>query len=138
MLGLVGFAITSILCALAPIGEVLIAGRALQGFAGALLVPGSLAILAATFEGAERGKAVGTWTAWSGIATVIGPAGGGALVEALSWRAIFWVNVPLIVFTLWLARTHVRESSDPEADRTIDWAGDRALGRSGSAGPSSR
>ena len=59
-------------------------------------MPGSLAIVAATFEGAERGKAVGTWTAWTGIATVIGPAGGGALVEAISWRAIFWVNVPLI------------------------------------------
>ena len=71
-----------------------------QGFAGALLVPGSLAILAATFEGEERGKAVGTWTAWSGIATVIGPAGGGLLVEAISWRAIFWVNVPLIALTL--------------------------------------
>ena len=60
-------------------------------------MPGSLAIMAATFEGAERGKAVGTWTAWTGIATVIGPAGGGALVEAISWRAIFWVNVPLVI-----------------------------------------
>ena len=63
--GLVGFAVTSVICALAPSVEVLIAGRAFQGFAGALLVPGSLAILAATFEGAERGKAIGTWTAWS-------------------------------------------------------------------------
>ena len=63
-------------------------------------MPGSLAILAATFEGAERGKAVGTWTAWTGIATVIGPAGGGALVEAISWRAIFLVNVPLILVTM--------------------------------------
>jgi EmrB/QacA subfamily drug resistance transporter len=123
MVGLVGFAITSILCGLAPNTEVLIAGRALQGFAGALLVPGSLAILAATFEGEERGKAVGTWTAWSGIATVIGPAGGGLLVEAFSWRAIFWVNVPLIALTLWLAWDAVQESSDPDADRRIDWLG---------------
>ncbi len=123
ILGLIGFGITSVLCAAAPSTEVLIAGRALQGLAGALLVPGSLAILAATFEGAERGKAIGTWTAWSGIATVIGPAGGGALVEAFSWRAIFWVNVPLIIATVLVARAYVRESSDPEADRTIDWTG---------------
>jgi EmrB/QacA subfamily drug resistance transporter len=123
MIGLVGFGVTSILCGLAPNTEVLIAGRALQGFAGALLVPGSLAILAATFEGAERGKAVGTWTAWSGIATVLGPAGGGALVEAIGWRAIFWVNVPLIVITLALAWEAVRESRDPQADRRIDWLG---------------
>jgi EmrB/QacA subfamily drug resistance transporter len=134
MLGLGGFAVTSVLCALAPSVEVLIAGRALQGFAGALLVPGSLAILAATFEGAERGKAIGTWTAWSGIATVLGPAGGGAMVEGLSWRAIFWVNVPLIVLTVWLARTCVRESSDPQADRSIDWAG-IALSALGLGGP---
>src|SRR5829696_7684635 len=81
VIGLVGFGVTSILCAIAPSSELLIAFRALQGLAGALLVPGSLAILASTFEGAERGKAVGTWTAWSGIATVIGPAGGGLLVD---------------------------------------------------------
>ncbi len=86
-------------------------------------MPGSLAIIAATFEGAERGKAVGTWTAWTGIATVIGPAGGGALVEAVSWRAIFWVNIPLVIFTVLLTRSQVEESLDPEADRTIDWLG---------------
>ena len=123
MIGLVGFGVTSILCGLAPNTEVLIAGRALQGFAGALLVPGSLAILAATFEGEARGKAVGTWTAWSGIATVVGPAGGGLLVEAFSWRAIFWINIPLIAVTLWVARDAVQESSDPQADRRIDWLG---------------
>ncbi len=122
-LGLVGFAVTSALCAIAPTSEFLIGARALQGLAGALLVPGSLAILAATFEGAERGKAVGTWTAWTGIATVIGPAGGGAMVEAVSWRAIFWVNIPLIIFTIWLTRAYVKESIDPEADRAIDWVG---------------
>jgi EmrB/QacA subfamily drug resistance transporter len=122
-LGLIGFAVTSALCAIAPTAEILVGARALQGLTGALLVPGSLAILAATFEGAERGRAVGTWTAWTGIATVIGPAGGGALVEAISWRAIFWVNLPLIVFTILLTRAHVQESSDPEADRAIDWMG---------------
>jgi EmrB/QacA subfamily drug resistance transporter len=122
-LGLIGFGITSVLCALAPSSAFLIAARALQGLTGALLVPGSLAIIAATFEGAERGKAVGTWTAWTGIATVIGPAGGGALVEAVSWRAIFWINIPLVIYTIWLSRSHVEESLDPEADRTIDWLG---------------
>jgi EmrB/QacA subfamily drug resistance transporter len=122
-LGLVGFGITSVLCAIAPSSAMLIGARALQGLTGALLVPGSLAIIAATFEGAERGKAVGTWTAWTGIATVIGPAGGGALVEAVSWRAIFWVNVPLVIFTVLLTRSHVAESLDPEADRAMDWPG---------------
>ncbi|HYU59645.1 MAG TPA: DHA2 family efflux MFS transporter permease subunit [Solirubrobacterales bacterium] len=134
VLGLLGFAVTSALCAVAPGSELLIGARAAQGLAGALLVPGSLAILAATFEGAERGKAVGTWTAWTGIATVIGPAGGGALIEALSWRAIFWVNVPLIVFTAMLALHAVDESSDPGADRTIDWAG-IVLSAAGLGGP---
>jgi EmrB/QacA subfamily drug resistance transporter len=123
ILGLGLFGVTSVLCGIAPNSEILIAARALQGLAGALLVPGSLAILAAAFEGAERGKAVGTWTAWTGIATVIGPAGGGVLIEALSWRAIFLVNVPLIVVTMWIAHRCVRETVDPDADRHIDWFG---------------
>jgi len=134
VLGLIGFGVTSVMCALAPSAEVLIAARGLQGLAGALLVPGSLAIVAATFKGAERGKAIGTWTAWTGIATVLGPAGGGALVEALSWRAIFWVNVPLVLLTIWMARTCVKESVDPNADRAIDWVG-IALSAAGLGGP---
>jgi EmrB/QacA subfamily drug resistance transporter len=134
IIGLIGFGITSVLCAAAPNSAVLIAARAAQGLAGALLVPGSLAILAATFEGAARGKAVGTWTAWSGIATVLGPAGGGALIEALSWRALFWVNVPLIVVTVFLTMRVVRESSDPQADRAIDWTG-ILLSAAGFGGP---
>jgi EmrB/QacA subfamily drug resistance transporter len=121
--GLIAFGATSILCAVSPSVEFLIAARALQGIAGALLVPGSLAIVAATFEGAARGKAIGTWTAWTGIATVLGPAGGGALVGALSWRAIFWVNIPLIAVTVALCLHSVRESRDPEAFRGIDWLG---------------
>ncbi|MEX0971698.1 MAG: DHA2 family efflux MFS transporter permease subunit [Solirubrobacterales bacterium] len=123
VIGLIGFAVTSVLCAIAPSVEVLIAGRALQGVAGALLVPGSLALVAASFEGAARGRAVGTWTAWTGIAVVVGPAGGGALVEALSWRAIFWINIPLIAFTVALTLRSVRESSDPDAFRGLDWPG---------------
>lgn len=122
-IGLIAFAVTSILCAVAPTVEFLIGARALQGIAGALLVPGSLALVAATFEGAARGKAVGTWTAWTGIAVVIGPAGGGALVEALSWRAIFWLNIPLIAFTVMLTLRAVAESRDPDAFRGVDWLG---------------
>ena len=121
--GLVGFGFTSALCAIAPSDEFLVGARALQGVAGALLVPGSLAIVAATFEGAERGKAVGTWTAWTGIATVLGPAGGGALIGLLSWRAIFWVNLPLIAVTVVLTLRAVEESRDPDAFRGIDWVG---------------
>ncbi len=132
--GLVAFGVTSVLCAVAPSVEFLVGARALQGVAGALLVPGSLAIVAATFEGAERGRAVGIWTAWTGIATVIGPAGGGALIEALSWRAIFWVNLPLIAVTVALTLHSVRESRDPDAFRGIDWAG-IALSAAGFAGP---
>jgi EmrB/QacA subfamily drug resistance transporter len=123
VVGLVAFGACSALCAMAPTVEFLIAMRALQGIAGALLVPGSLAIVAATFEGAARGKAVGTWTAWTGIATVIGPAGGGALVGLTSWRAIFWVNLPLIAATVVLTMRSVRESRDPDAFRGIDWLG---------------
>src|SRR4051794_29259651 len=132
--GLIAFGATSLLCAVAPTVEFLIAARALQGVAGALLVPGSLAIVAATFAGEERGKAVGTWTAWTGIATVFGPAGGGALVELISWRAIFWVNIPLIAVTVWLALRVIEESSDPDASRGIDVPG-VLLSAAGLAGP---
>ena len=123
LVGLGLFGATSILCGIAPTSGILIAARALQGLAGALLVPGSLAIIAAAFEGAERGKAVGTWTAWTGIATVIGPVGGGVLIDVFSWRAIFLVNVPLILATMWIAQRYVRETVDPDADRHIDWVG---------------
>lgn len=132
--GLLAFAATSILCALAPSPGALIAARALQGVAGALLVPGSLAIVAATFEGESRGRAVGTWTAWTGIATVIGPAGGGALIGISSWRAIFWVNIPLIAVTVALTLRAVAESRDPDAYRGIDWVG-VALSALGLGGP---
>jgi len=132
--GLVAFGATSALCAVAPTVELLVAARALQGIAGALLVPGSLAIVAATFEGAARGKAVGTWTAWTGIATVIGPAGGGALIALASWRAIFWINLPLIAATVGLTLHSVEESRDPDAFRGIDWLG-IALSAAGLGGP---
>ena len=122
-LGLAGFGITSILCAVAPNTEVLIAFRALQGLAGALLVPGSLAILTSTFTGEARGKAIGTWTAWSGISTIAGPAAGGFLTEALSWRFVFWINVPLLVVTMVLTARYLEESRDPDAARGFDVPG---------------
>ena len=134
VIGLVAFGVTSILCALAPSEEFLVGARALQGIAGALLVPGSLAIVAATFAGEARGKAVGTWTAWTGIATVFGPAGGGALVGLISWRAIFWVNIPLIAATVVLALRAVEESRDPDAFRGVDVPG-VLLSAAGLAGP---
>ena len=128
VIGLIAFGATSALCAIAPTDEFLIGARALQGIAGALLVPGSLAIVASTFEGAARGKAVGTWTAWTGIATVLGPAGGGALIGLTSWRAIFWVNLPLIAATVALTLHAVEESRDADAFLGIDWLGIAALG----------
>ncbi len=132
--GLIAFGVTSALCAISPSVEFLVAARALQGVAGALLVPGSLAIVAATFEGPARGRAVGTWTAWTGIATVFGPAGGGALIGLFSWRAIFWVNLPLIAATVLLTLRAVRESRDPDAFRGIDGLG-IALSAVGLGGP---
>lgn len=134
VIGLVAFGVTSVLCAISPTDEFLIAARALQGIAGALLVPGSLAIVASTFEGEARGKAVGMWTAWTGIATVIGPAGGGALIGISSWRAIFWVNIPLIAATVMLTLHSVEESRDEDAFLGIDWAG-IALSAIGLGGP---
>jgi EmrB/QacA subfamily drug resistance transporter len=121
--GLAGFGVTSVLCAIAPTDEFLVGARALQGISGALLVPGSLALVAAAFNGAARGAAVGTWTAWTGISTLIGPAGGGVLIDALDWRWIFWVNVPLVAATIWLTLRHVEESKDPEMVPGIDWVG---------------
>ncbi len=104
-IGLVGFLITSILCAVAPSGVFLVIGRALQGIAGALLVPSSLALIISTFSGPAQGKAIGTWTAWTGIAFVVGPLLGGALVDAGSWRLAFAINVLPIAVTLWLIKS---------------------------------
>jgi EmrB/QacA subfamily drug resistance transporter len=122
-IGLAGFGVTSILCALAPDTGVLIGLRGLQGLAGALLVPGSLAILTSTFNGEARGRAIGTWTAWSGISTIAGPAAGGFFTEAISWRFVFWINVPLIAVTLLLTVRSVAESRDPAVVRGFDIPG---------------
>jgi EmrB/QacA subfamily drug resistance transporter len=132
--GLIGFGVTSALCAVAPSAELLVAARAVQGVAGALLVPSSLALITATFPGDERGGAIGSWTAWTGMAFVIGPLGGGALIEFASWRWIFAINVPLVLATLWLVRAGVQESMDEESSRRIDYLG-ALLASLGLAGP---
>lgn len=95
-LGVGGFGVASLLCALAPTIGALIAARALQGVAGALLTPSALAVIVATFAESERGPAIGSWTAWGGIATVLGPLAGGELLQLFSWRAIFLINLPFV------------------------------------------
>jgi EmrB/QacA subfamily drug resistance transporter len=100
--GLVGFGCFSLLCAIAPSSGFLIGARAVQGAFGALLVPSTLALIMDRFPQDERPAAIGSWTAWTGIATVIGPLGGGALVQLASWRFIFAVNLVPVVITLWL------------------------------------
>ena len=120
--GLIGFGLSSLLCALAPNSGFLIAGRALQGAAGALLVPSSLAIIIATFSGADQGKAIGRWTAWTGISFIIGPLVGGILVDAGSWRWVFAINIIPIVITLWLMG-RMELATEIATDKTIDWLG---------------
>ncbi|MUL49005.1 MFS transporter [Mycobacterium sp. CBMA293] len=123
VIGVVWFTVASALCAMAPTAEMLIAARALQGVGGALLTPGSLAIIQATFIPADRGKAIGAWSALGGVAAAIGPLLGGYLVQAVSWRAIFLINVPLGGLVVWLALRHVPESRDPSAAGRLDYAG---------------
>jgi len=121
-LGLLGFAAASLLCALAPNSALLIVFRALQGIAGALLVPSSLALIIATFSGAAQGKAIGSWTAWTGISFIIGPLLGGILVDAASWRWIFAINLLPIAITLYLLRG-VEVTKDAKPKAKIDVAG---------------
>ena len=122
-LGAASFTAASIGCGLAPNVTILIAARVVQGIGGALLVPGSLAIISAAFPAEERGKAVGTWAGFSAITAALGPVLGGWLVDALSWRAIFFINVPIAVITLGIALGHVPESRDRSEDSTVDWRG---------------
>jgi MFS family permease len=110
-LGVGGFGATSLLCALAPTIEVLIAARALQGVAGALLVPSALAVIVATFDESERGPAIGSWTAWGGIATVLGPLAGGELLAIASWRWIFLLNLPLVIACVTLILVAIPKST---------------------------
>jgi EmrB/QacA subfamily drug resistance transporter len=130
-IGVTGFGVCSLLCALAPSSGLLTAARAVQGIAGAMLVPSTLALIMDTFDASERAQAIGTWTAWTGIATVIGPLGGGALVQLASWRWIFAINVVPVIVTLVLLR-HVTES--PRTPGHVDVVG-AALCALGLGGP---
>lgn len=121
--GIALFTAASAACGLASGTLALIAARALQGVGAALLVPASLAIIGNVFEGDARGKAIGTWAAWASITGAAGPVLGGWLVDAVSWRAIFFLNVPLAVATIWLAVYAVPDSRDPDAPRHFDWLG---------------
>jgi EmrB/QacA subfamily drug resistance transporter len=124
-IGVGGFGVVSLLCALAPSIEFLIAGRALQGVFGALLTPSALAVIASTFAPEERGAAIGAWTAWSGISFVAGPLIGGWLIDVASWRWIFAINVPFVLGTLALVAAAVPRR-EPRADDEavhLDWLG---------------
>ena len=119
-IGLVGFGITSVAIALAPTAEFLVISRALQGAAGAFLVPSSLALITSTFRGAAHGRAIGIWTAMTTTAMIAGPILGGLFVAFLSWRLVFLINVVPIAITLWLlSRAGVKDTR--RADAAIDW-----------------
>ncbi len=122
-IGLAGFAATSALCGLAPTMEWLIVFRLLQGAAGALLVPGSLSLITQTFEGEARGRAFGIWAASTSALTVLGPIVGGVIVDTISWRVAFLINVPLLGIALWATLAHVAESRDTDAPERFDWLG---------------
>jgi EmrB/QacA subfamily drug resistance transporter len=121
-IGLIGFGAASVACGLAPTMEVLIVARIVQGGFGAILVPGSLSIITAFFEGEERGRAIGLWAAGTSATSIIGPLLGGILVQGLTWRLAFLINVPLVLLALW-ATTRIPESRDTEASGDFDWLG---------------
>jgi EmrB/QacA subfamily drug resistance transporter len=123
LLGVAGFAVASVACGFAANTEQLIAARAAQGIAAALLVPGSLALLSASFEEKRRGRAIGTWSGFSAITAAVGPLLGGWLIDQVSWRWVFFLNIPLAVAVIVIALRFVPESRGGEAAEGIDWAG---------------
>ena len=133
-LGVAGFGAVSLVCALAPSIEVLVVGRALQDVFGALLTPSALAVIIAGFGPTERGGAIGSWTAWGGMALLAGPLAGGWLVETASWRWIFAINVPLVALTLVIVAAAVPQRASQGPRRHVDWIG-ALLCAAGLAGP---
>src|SRR6266487_4403778 len=121
--GVIWFAIASVLCGVALNAGMLIAARALQGVGAALLTPGSLAIIEASFHPDDRGRAIGMWSALGGVATAVGPPMGGWIIGALSWRFIFLLNLPLGLLTVLVALRHVPETRDERSVPGIDFAG---------------
>jgi EmrB/QacA subfamily drug resistance transporter len=122
LIGVVWFAVTSAACGLAPNIEMLIAARALQGVGGALLTPGSLALISATFHGVDRAAAIGAWSGLGGLAGAVGPFVGGFLVE-WSWRAVFLINLPLAAVVVVVTVLRVPESRDPQSPPGLDVSG---------------
>ncbi|NJM07478.1 MFS transporter [Candidatus Gracilibacteria bacterium] len=133
MLGIGLFAVASILCGFAPTTAFLIAARILQGIGGALMIPGSLALISANFGDESRGRAIGTWSSVSTVTTILGPVLGGVLASAGLWRWVFFINVPLAAASLWALWQFVPESRDEHAPPQLDYAG-AALATIGLAG----
>jgi EmrB/QacA subfamily drug resistance transporter len=133
-LGVAGFGITSIVCAVAPSVEVVVGGRIAQGVFGALVTPSALAVIVMAFPSDQRGRAIGSWTAWSGISFVIGPVVGGQLIDIASWRWIFAINVPFVVLTIALISMAMPQRGQQREPRSVDWPG-AALSFLGLAGP---
>jgi EmrB/QacA subfamily drug resistance transporter len=123
IVGVAIFAAASVWCGLSPNVTQLIVARGIQGVGAALLIPCSLAIIGATFDDSERGKAIGTWAGFSAIAAAIGPLLGGWIVDHVTWRWIFLINPFLALPTIWIALIHVPESRDAQASGGLDWRG---------------
>src|SRR4051794_12329940 len=123
VIGVGVFTAASLLCAVAPSAEFLIVARMLQGIGGALLTPGSLALIEAGFRPGDRARAIGAWSGLGGVATAVGPLLGGYLIGAISWRAIFVINLPLGLFVAWAAGRHVPETRDTETSGPLDLRG---------------
>ena len=123
LIGIAIFTVASIACALAPGITMLIGARLVQGIGAALMIPQSLAIITASFPKTVRGQAIGVWAAASAITTALGPTLGGFLIDALSWRAAFWINVPIACAVIWLTLSHVPESRNETETGELDWLG---------------
>src|SRR5687768_5411200 len=123
LVGVAWFALASLICGLAQTTGQLVAARALQGVGGALLTPGSLALIQSSFRPVDRAKAIGLWSSLSGIAGLIGPFLGGLLVDTVSWRLVFLINVPFAVLIVAVAGRHVPESRDPAHHGRFDYPG---------------
>jgi EmrB/QacA subfamily drug resistance transporter len=123
LIGVAIFSLASAWCGFAPsIGQLILA-RATQGIGAALLVPGSLAIISASFHAEQRGRAIGTWSGFTAITAAIGPVIGGWLIEKISWRAVFFINLPLALLVLLISFRHLPESRDEKENKRLDWVG---------------
>ena len=127
LIGLVAFTVASLACGLAPSGGTLIIARLIQGIGAAALVPGSLALIHGGIRSEDRGRAIGLWAGMSGVASALGPFIGGWLVDAGSWRWVFFINVPIAIVAIIVTWRHISESSDPEASGRPDLLGAAAV-----------